>query len=79
MQIVRSRPWWYVLVALALGLAPVTPMPHFFEKLIWLSEGRLHRPLDIFDLCFHGLGWVFVVSKLGIAGYDLLRARKGEA
>ncbi len=48
-------PWLPVLIgALLLGGAPFVPEPHLVEKLRWLSQGQLQRPLDIFDLCMHG-------------------------
>lgn len=44
--------------------APFVPEPHLVEKLRMLGEGRLTRPLDIFDVLWHlapalllGLKW----------------------
>ena len=48
---------------MTLGLAPFTP-PHIVEKLRMLSQGKLVRPLDWFDLLFHGFPWVVLVAKL---------------
>jgi hypothetical protein len=42
-----------VLAALALGLAPLTPEPHLWQKLRMLANGTLSRPIDIFDLVMH--------------------------
>lgn len=42
-----------VIAALALGLAPLTPEPHLWEKLKMLAGGTLSRPIDIFDLVMH--------------------------
>jgi hypothetical protein len=42
-----------VIAALALGLAPLTPEPHLWEKLKMLAHGTLSRPIDIFDLVMH--------------------------
>ena len=42
-----------VIAALALGLAPVMPEPHLWEKLKMLANGTLSRPIDIFDLIMH--------------------------
>jgi len=33
------------------------------EKLRMLFNGRLHRPIDIFDLVLHGAPWVILVLK----------------
>jgi hypothetical protein len=53
-----------VLVALLLGLAPVLPEPHLWEKLKMLFAGTLSRPIDIFDLFLHGTPVVLLVIKL---------------
>jgi hypothetical protein len=49
---------------LTLGLAPVVPEPHISEKLKMLANGTLQKPVDIFDLCFHGLPWAVLLAKL---------------
>jgi hypothetical protein len=53
-----------LLVALTLGLAPFVPEPHVWEKLKMLAAGTLSRPIDIFDLLFHGAPWVLLALKL---------------
>ena len=53
------------VVAIILGLAPFSPMPHAIEKIIMLSEGRLSRPIDIFDLFFHLTPAILLMIKLG--------------
>ncbi|HCQ64366.1 MAG TPA: RND transporter [Rhodobacteraceae bacterium] len=53
-----------VLIAATLGLAPFTPEPHIWEKLKMLAAGALTRPIDIFDLAFHGIPWVLLLAKL---------------
>ena len=60
----------FVVIALTLGLAPFTPEPHVWEKLKMLWDGRLDKPLDIFDLVLHGAPWLLLCIKLGrtIAG-----------
>lgn len=42
-----------VIAALALGLAPVMPEPHLWQKLKMLANGTLLRPIDVFDLFMH--------------------------
>jgi hypothetical protein len=49
--------------ALFMLLAPFSPMPHVLEKLIMLKEGRLTRPIDIFDLFFHLAPLALLVIK----------------
>ncbi len=53
-----------VLFALTLGLAPFVPEPHIWEKLKMLGQGTLTRPIDIFDLAFHGVAWLLLFAKL---------------
>lgn len=49
---------------LTLGLAPFMPEPHIWAKLKMLANGALQKPVDIFDLCFHGLPWAVLLAKL---------------
>lgn len=45
-------------------VAPITPMPHVVEKILMLRNGTLHRPMDIFDLCFHLFPLVLLILKV---------------
>jgi hypothetical protein len=60
----RIPLWILVAVALTLGLAPFVPEPHLWEKLKMLGAGTLSRPIDIFDLLYHGAPWLLLVLKL---------------
>jgi hypothetical protein len=60
----RIPLWILVAVALTLGLAPFVPEPHVWEKLKMLAAGTLSRPLDIFDLLYHGVPWLLLTLKL---------------
>lgn len=53
-----------VIAALALGLAPLFPEPHLWEKLKMLFVGTLSRPIDIFDLIMHGGPSLLLLLKL---------------
>lgn len=59
------------LPAILLALLPFVPEPHLWEKLKMLAAGTLVKPLDIFDLLFHGLPLVLLAIKL-------LRGERGE-
>lgn len=52
------KPWLsyplLIPLALLLGLAPFYPQPHLVEKFGMLLNGTLQRPIDIFDLLWHG-------------------------
>ena len=52
-----------VIAALILGPAPFVPEPHVFEKLRMLANGTLSKPIDIFDLAYHGLPIVMLMLK----------------
>ncbi len=52
------------LVAIFIGLAPFVPQPHLWEKLNMLFDGTLSRPVDIFDLFWHGTVPVLLFIKI---------------
>ncbi len=52
-----------VIAALILGPAPFVPEPHVIEKLRMVSNGTLTKPIDIFDLAYHGLPIVLLILK----------------
>jgi hypothetical protein len=45
--------WLIALVTVWMALAPFYPEPHLVEKVRMLAQGRLTRPIDIFDLIWH--------------------------
>ncbi len=55
--------WLLVAFCLTLGLAPFTPEPHIWEKLKMLADGTLTKPVDIFDMGFHGTPWLLLLLK----------------
>ena len=59
-------PWndWKILgiACLTLGLAPFVPEPHVWGKLRWVAGGAIGmKPMDWFDLAFHGLPWLLLL------------------
>jgi hypothetical protein len=69
----RLRGWlenlhWAWLVPLAIFAAmapwPMGPEPHVIQKVRWLMEGSLYKPLDVFDLVFHLSPTLLVIAKL---------------
>ncbi len=50
--------------AIFLGLAPLFPEPHLFQKIQMLFSGTLSKPLDIFDLVMHGALPALLIVKL---------------
>ncbi len=62
-EYLKQIHWLLVILAcLTLGLAPFTP-PHIWEKLRMLSQGKLVRPIDWFDLFLHGAPWLILIAK----------------
>ena len=55
-----------IILCLTLGLAPFFP-PHIYEKLTMLFSGTLKRPIDWFDLFFHGIPWTILIVKIVIS------------
>ncbi len=53
-----------VVVAVLLVPAPFVPEPHLWEKLKMLVAGTLARPIDIFDLFWHGAPLVLLLLKI---------------
>lgn len=67
MESIAKLPWGLVILAcLTLGLAPFAP-PHIWEKLRMLSEGKLVRPIDWFDLALHATPWIVLILKAILA------------
>lgn len=61
---IDSIPWQTaIMFCLTLGLAPFIP-PHFVQKLQMLFAGTLVKPIDWFDLVFHGLPWMILLTKI---------------
>lgn len=64
LSLVDKLDWPIILVLCGtLGLAPFAP-PHIIEKLTLLFNGELVKPIDWFDLLFHGIPWMLLVLKL---------------
>ena len=53
-----------IILCVLLGLAPFVPEPHIVEKVRMLSQGSLRKPIDIFDLLYHGLPFILLIIKL---------------
>ena len=57
-------PYSLLIVAAVLMLgAPFLPEPHLIEKARLLAEGRLVRPMDIFDVFWHLLPTILLGLK----------------
>jgi rhodanese-related sulfurtransferase len=55
----------YIILALAIGLAPFYPEPHILGKLRWIWGGGVGmEAMDYFDLFYHGLPWIFLFYLL---------------
>lgn len=47
-----------------MAIAPIVPEPHPMEKIHLLIQGKLTKPLDIFDLCLHTAPIVLLLVRL---------------
>jgi len=64
MKLFDSIPFWVFAVAgVLISIAPVFPMPHLVEKILMLVDGKLVKPVDIFDLVWHSLFPVLLLVK----------------
>ena len=53
-----------IIATIFLGLAPFVPEPHLWQKLKMLVAGELAKPLDMFDMLFHGAPALLLIAKL---------------
>lgn len=60
----RLPVWVAGMLVATIGLAPLAPEPHVWEKLKMLAAGTLSRPIDIFDFVLHGGPWLLLGAKL---------------
>lgn len=52
----------WIVLSLTLGLAPFTPEPHVWGKLMWVIGGANGmQVMDYFDLLMHGTPWVGLI------------------
>ena len=57
--------------AILLGIMPITPEPHLVQKVRMLMDGTLVKPVDMFDMLWHGWPMLWIVLRLltpGAAG-----------
>ena len=63
LSLIGKLDWTIILILCAtLGLAPFSP-PHIVEKISFLINGELIKPLDWFDLLLHGFPWIILILK----------------
>ena len=65
MGAILDRISWGMAVVLAalVGLAPIVPAPHVWQKLNMLVAGELTQLVDMGDLAMHGLPWLLLAAK----------------
>lgn len=59
-----------VFAAILLGVMPVFPEPHLLQKVRMLFDGTLVKPVDIFDLFWHGWPILWIVLRLLTPGAE---------
>lgn len=64
LRLLDRLPWlWVTVIAAWLAVAPIAPEPHLVEKLRMLLQGTLTQAIDIFDLLFHTVPLLLLVTK----------------
>ncbi len=64
-QSLLLNPMMWLIASLTLGLAPFSPEPHVWEKILWVFSGAQGmRLIDWFDLILHGTPWVMLLVSL---------------
>jgi len=58
------------MFAVLMALLPFVPEPHLWQKLKMLSDGSLSKPIDIFDLFWHGTLLIVLILKLFFVSTD---------
>ena len=53
-----------LIAAVFMSLAPFSPEPHLIQKLRMLADGTLTKPIDIFDLVWHGIWPILLAVRL---------------
>lgn len=53
-----------VPISVLMALVPFLPEPHLWQKVKMMFAGTLTRPVDIFDLVWHGVPAVVLAMKL---------------
>ena len=57
--------WMALIASLTLGLAPFFPEPHIVGKVKWMLGGGKGMGIrDIFDLFFHGIPWIILMTLI---------------
>ncbi len=68
MNFLNNISYTFLIAAtILMALLPFQPEPHLVEKLRMLSEGNLSKPIDIFDLFWHALPGILLVTKFVMA------------
>jgi len=63
-RLLKNIPYSVLIIfSIIMLLTPFTPKPHSLEKIQMLMNGKLNRPIDIFDLFFHCFPSILLVIK----------------
>lgn len=67
----------FALASVTLGLAPFTPEPHLWGKLVWIMGGaKGMQAVDWFDFLMHGTPWFLLIISGVINLVDKLKKRQ---
>jgi len=61
---IKSLPYpILIIMSIFMALAPFQPEPHLVQKFTMLMAGNLTKPLDMFDVLWHLLPIILLVTK----------------
>lgn len=70
-KIFKRIPYWpLIILAFTLGIAPLIPEPHIWQKVKLLASNSLVSPVDMFDLLLHSTPWILLGLKISLARPD---------
>ncbi len=59
-----------IIMSIFMALMPFQPEPHLVQKFDMLMSGSLTKPLDMFDVVWHLLPVILLVTKFIISRKD---------
>ena len=68
---ITSIPYTFLVgAAVLMALMPFQPEPHLVQKFDMFMAGNLTKPLDIFDVVWHLLPMLLILTKYVLAKKD---------
>jgi len=63
-EMIKSLPYsLLIIMSIFMAFAPFQPEPHLVQKFAMFMAGNLIKPLDMFDVLWHLLPIILLVTK----------------